>query len=548
LLARLIGADTIVPCVDGRARRYVNLDYAASTPVMAAVWDAVEAFMPWYSSVHRGSGIKSQVSTAAYDDARGAVADLVGGRSGDAVVFVRNTTEAVNVLSAALPAGTRVLSSAVEHHSAMLPWRRHEVRLLGFTASPDELVEACERELRAARPRIDLVAVTGASNVTGEVWPVAELARLAHAHGARLFVDAAQLAPHRPIDMAGTGIDFLALSGHKLYAPFGAGALVGDAHLLGAGAPLLHGGGAIELVTPDDVIWAHPPERHEAGSPNVVGAVALAAACRALLDLGMDAVAAHERTLAARLWSALEGVPGLRRLMLWPGDADRVGVATFTLDGYRHPLLAAILSAEHAIGVRHGCFCAHPLMTRLLGVPDADVDRLAAELRAGRRPALPGAVRASIGLGTTPEDIDHLTGALHEIAVTGPRSRYVYLEDVDEYRPVAPQAAASRSAVRRAESRAQPVVVTKPRAATVSPRAATIHQPGRVASANPRSIASPRPLPAMAPNTATPSVMPAWRLVVATAAATPACAGGIPDTAVLAIGGLTSAKPKPNTA
>ena len=183
------------------------------------------------------------------------------------------------------------------------------------------------------------------------------------------------------------------------------------------------------------MIWADAPQRHEAGSPNVVGAVALAAACRALLDLGMDTVAAHERALSARLWSALAGVPGLRRLTLWPDDVDRVGVATFNLDGYRHPLLAAILSAEHAIGVRHGCFCAHPLMTRLLGVPDAEVDRLAAELRAGRRPALPGAVRASLGLGTTPDDIDRLVDALHEIAATGPRSRYEHLADLDEYRP-----------------------------------------------------------------------------------------------------------------
>jgi selenocysteine lyase/cysteine desulfurase len=432
-LARLIGADTLVPCGDGRPRRYANLDYAASTPVMAAVWDAVEAFIPWYSSVHRGSGLKSQVSTAAFEDARDTVAEFVGAHAEDTVVFVRNTTEAINVLSAALPAGTRVLSSAVEHHSNMLPWRRHDLRLLPFTSAPDELLRAYERALRAARPRIDLVAVTGASNVTGEVWPVAALAELAHAHGAQLFVDAAQLAPHRRVDMDGAGIDFLALSGHKLYAPFGAGALVGAARQLREREPLLHGGGAIELVTPDDVIWADAPARHEAGSPNVVGAVALAAACRALLDLGMETVAAHERGLSARLWSALPGIPGLRRLMLWPDEVDRVGVATFNLDGYRHPLLAAILSAEHAIGVRHGCFCAHPLMTRLLGIPDGEVDRLVAELRAGRRPALPGAVRASIGLGTTPDDIDRLIDALREIAATGPRSRYLHVANLDEY-------------------------------------------------------------------------------------------------------------------
>jgi selenocysteine lyase/cysteine desulfurase len=360
------------------------------------------------------------------------VARFVGARPGDGVVFVRNTTEAINVLAGSLPAGTRVLSSAVEHHANMLPWRRHDVRLLPFARSADELLDAAERALRAERT--DLVAVTGASNVTGEVWPVAELAELAHRHGAELFVDAAQLAPHRAIDMARSGIDHLALSGHKLYAPFGAGALVGR---LRDGAPLLAGGGAIKLVTLDDVIWAPAPDRFEAGSPNVVGVVALAAACRSLLALGMDTVAAHERSLAVRMWTALEGVPGLELLTLWPrGTVDRVGVATFNLAGYRDPLLAAILSAEHAIGVRHGCFCAHPLMTHLLGVPDAEARRLHAELRAGGEPQLPGAVRASIGLGTTAEDIDRLVGALREIAIHGPAARYVHDPGHDEYRPV----------------------------------------------------------------------------------------------------------------
>jgi selenocysteine lyase/cysteine desulfurase len=334
------------------------------------------------------------------------------------------------VLAAALPEGARVLSSATEHHANMLPWRRHDVRLLPITRTPDELLEHAERALRAER--IDLVAVTGASNVTGEVWPVAELAKLAHEHGAELFVDAAQLAPHRAIDMARAGIDHLAFSGHKLYAPFGAGALVGR---LRDGAPLLAGGGAIKLVTVDDVIWAPAPDRFEAGSPNTVGVVALAAACRALMTLGMDSVAAHERSLAVRLWTGLARVPGLEMLTQWaPGRVDRVGVATFNLARYRDPLLAAVLSAEHAIGVRHGCFCAHPLMTHLLGVSDDDAESLHAELGAGRAPQLPGAVRASIGLGTTAEDIDRLVHALREIAAYGPRSRYVHVPEHDEYR------------------------------------------------------------------------------------------------------------------
>ena len=141
--AHLLGNDVEVPCADGHPRRYVNLDYAASTPVLAAVWDVVEAFVPFYSSVHRGTGAKSQLSTAAYEHARDVVADFVGGHS---VVFVRNTTEAVNVLANALPPGTRVLSTPVEHHANMLPWRRHDLRLVPFTASAGELLTRTLRQ------------------------------------------------------------------------------------------------------------------------------------------------------------------------------------------------------------------------------------------------------------------------------------------------------------------------------------------------------------------------------------------------------------------
>src|SRR3954468_24391661 len=308
---QLLGDDVEVLCADGSARRYVNLDYAASTPVMGAVWEAVEAFVPFYSSVHRGTGAKSRISTEAYEHAREAVQRFVGAPDGTAML-VRNTTEAINVLARSLPPGSRVLSTPVEHHANMLPWRDHDLRLVPFPHTPAQLLNDVEDALKA-RPT-DLLAITGASNVTGEVWPLRQLAALAHAHGAQVFVDAAQLAPHRPIDMERTGIDHLALSGHKLYAPFGTGALVSRVPL--TGDPLLKGGGAVRLVTLDDVVWADAPERYEAGSPNVIGVVALAAACRRLRAAGMETVAEHERRLADRLWAGLLTVPGLRLLSL----------------------------------------------------------------------------------------------------------------------------------------------------------------------------------------------------------------------------------------
>ena len=371
-MLELLGDDTEVPCLDGRPRRYVNLDYAASAPMLAAAWEAVEAFMPWYSSVHRGTGVKSQVATAAYEDARDDVAAFVGARADDDVVFVRNTTEAINVLSAALPAGTRVLSTpgrAPRQHAPVAPAR--PAHCCRSPRSADELLDAVRATSCARAAAIDLLAVTGASNVTGEVWPVAELAEIAHDHGAELFVDAAQLAPHRPIDMAASGIDYLALSGHKLYAPFGAGALVGAA--CREGEPLLHGGGAVELVTLDDVIW---DER--------AGALRGRLAERRRRRRARAPPAARSPSSGWTPWPRTSarspGACGRRStqspacgLTLWPeGSVDRVGVATFNLDGYRHPLLAAVLSAEHAIGVRHGCFCAHPLIARLLDVPHAE--------------------------------------------------------------------------------------------------------------------------------------------------------------------------------
>ena len=204
--------------------------------------------------------------------------------------------------------------------------------------------------------------MTGASNVTGEVWPVGAVASVAHRYGARLFVDAAQLAAHRVVDMAGLDIDWVAFSGHKLYAPFGAGALVGRTDWLAGAGPYLLGGGAVQEVDGEAVTWAGLPDRHEGGSPNVVGAVALGAACRALCAIGMDEVAELDRAQANGLQDTLEAVPDVELYSTWGAAADRVAVRTFQVRGFRPAEVAAVLSAEHGIGMRSGSFCAHPLL------------------------------------------------------------------------------------------------------------------------------------------------------------------------------------------
>lgn len=436
-LLRLVGADIEVPLVTGETRRYVNFDYAASAPALQAVHDAVEELLGWYSSVHRGAGFKSRASTAAYEGARESIRRFVNGRDDDAVIITRNTTDSINLLAGTLPAGTHVIAFAGEHHANLLPWKRIGVRYLPVPETPAEMLEQIEATLRDLPQCEDphLVAVTGASNVTGEIWPVADIARVAHDNGARLLIDAAQLAPHAPIDMQRDGIDYLALSGHKLYAPYGAGALIGKRDWLIAGDPFLRGGGAVKLVTVDETLWADLPDRQEAGSPNVIGAVALGVACDTLSAFGMDRIAAEETDLLAHARDQLTGVDGFEHYRVWPAEHPRVGLLTFNLGDMPYDLLAAVLSAEHGIGIRHGCFCAHPLMMRLLRVDDAEARRLIDGVRAGHHERLPGAARMSLGLGSTRADVDAFADALRAIAANGPRWTYVVNPATDEYEP-----------------------------------------------------------------------------------------------------------------
>jgi selenocysteine lyase/cysteine desulfurase len=402
----VVGADLAVPLVTGGTVGYANLDHAATTPCLAAVRDAVDRVLPWYASVHRGAGFASQVSTELYHRCRDAVRQFVGARPTDAVVFCRNTTDAMNLLAHALPRGTGVVVFESEHHASLLPWHRRagQVRRLAVPDSPDQALAAADQALTELPVGARLLVVTGASNVTGELWPVRQLAEMAHRNGARIVLDAAQLAPHRRIDTAALGVDWLALSGHKLYAPFGTGVLVGRADWLRAAPPYLVGGGATRQVTDTGVSWAGLPERQEAGSPNLLGAVALAAACRALGPV-LDTVAVHEAGLLRRLREGVAGIPGLEELSLWGPRHPRVGIVAFVADGWPAGRLSAALSAEYGIGVRDGAFCAHPLVTRLAG--------------AGQP-----AVRASVGLGSTIEHVDRLVGALHRLLADGPAWQY----------------------------------------------------------------------------------------------------------------------------
>jgi selenocysteine lyase/cysteine desulfurase len=399
-LPELVGTGFPVPLLDGRTVPYANLDLAASAPALRAVADHVAELLPYYSSVHRGAGYASQVCTSVLEAARGTVAGFLRARADDVVVFTRNTTDALNLLAGAVPGATLCLD--VEHHATLLAWRGdHRV----LTAA-DTVEETLERLAEALTERpTALLAITGASNVTGEIPPIAEVTALAHAAGCRVVLDAAQLAPHRRVDIAAWDVDYVVLSGHKLYAPYGAGALVGRRDWLDVATPYLAGGGAVQAVGVSgetaEVTWAPAPHRHEAGTPNVLGAAALAAACRALDPVVDEIVPAHERALVERL---LAGLSQVTRLRIWADAPDRVGVVSFVVPEVPAGLVAAALSAEHGIGVRDGRFCAHPLLHRLAGGADA--------------------VRVSLGLNTTESDVDRLVEAVRSIAEHGPAADY----------------------------------------------------------------------------------------------------------------------------
>ncbi|GAC1511002.1 MAG: aminotransferase class V-fold PLP-dependent enzyme [Candidatus Dormibacteraceae bacterium] len=418
------GVDLPVPISGGRTVTGINFDNAASTPPLKRVRDAVNDFSEVYSSVHRGTGYKSRLATEAYEHARDLVAHFLGvDERSQVVIFVKGTTDALNRIAAeqARLDGRQVLVTEMEHHADLLPWRHRSGHVMvGLSDDGHIDLDAIERELKAAGGKIGLVAVCGASNVTGFVSPIHEVAELAHRHGALLSIDAAQLAPHHRIDIRPAGdpghLDFVSFSGHKMYAPYGAGVLVAPREFF-AGAPEVMGGGAISIVTWDDTVWADLPDREEAGSPNVIGAVALGVAIDTLLELGFDEMLRHEVELGQDLLTRLSRIPGVG-VLGGPdtGSSPRLGLASFVVDGIHHGMVAAALSHEWGIAVRNGCFCANPYVFHLLHMDKRAVDAIEGEVTAGHRKALPGAVRASLAPYNTASEVDRFVEAVTHIA------------------------------------------------------------------------------------------------------------------------------------
>ena len=421
-----------VRTLDGADRPIVYLDHGASTHAPGAVIDSVTRVLgESYANIHRGNHRLSLESSELFDGALRTFMEFVGADpQTHCAVVGQNTTMALD-LAAHLVAGRpgATLSTFMEHHSNLLPHRRRG-EVLHAEVDAEGRVDLDDVAAKLDQGNVRLLAVSGASNVTGHTPPIHRLARMAHDRGALILVDGAQLLAHRPIDVKPAGhpehIDLLAAAGHKAYAPLGSAFLVASRELMDAAPPYMPGGGTVEWVGDDDATYTTSPDRHMGGTPNIVGAIGFAAALRWLDGIGMEAVQRHEQALTRRALKRFAELEDAGVWLLGPRKAsDKVGVFSFVVPGVRHELVSAILDHEHAIATRNGCFCAQPLLHRLLRIEDA---RGLRESVAKGAP-MPGASRATLGIYNTEEELDILAQAVEAIGRRAWKGRYDIRED-----------------------------------------------------------------------------------------------------------------------
>ena len=382
-----------------RGKPLVYLDSAATSQKPQAVVDAMSRFLlKDNANVHRGVHYLSERATDAYEGARSKVARFLGAKDVHEIIFVRGTTEAINLVAQTygkthVAAGDEVLITAMEHHSNIVPWQMlceqqgARLRVAPITDDGELILDELEQLIG---PRTKLVAVTHVSNVLGTVNPISHIVEMAHARGARVLVDGAQAAPHLEVDVQALGCDFYAISGHKMYGPPGIGVLYGRSELLEEMPPYQGGGDMILSVSFEKTVYNKPPNKFEAGTPNMAGAVGLAAAVDFLAGLPHDALVAHEHDLLAYGIRALSEVPGLRLI----GTArSKESVISFVLDDVHPHDIGTILDRE-GVAIRTGHHCAQPLMHRL---------------------GVAATARASLACYSRREDLDALVAGLGKV-------------------------------------------------------------------------------------------------------------------------------------
>ena len=411
---------------DGSELRYVNLDNAATTKPFKKVLETVLESLKEYGSVHRGAGLHSRISTERYERAREDILHLVGASKDSYAIFTKNTTDAISMAASlwAQKSGT-VLVSDIEHSANLTPWINSGNEVVQYKTGQD--VDVSQEVLQAFECRknnrcIKLLTVTGASNVTGYKPPIYTLAKIAHDHGAMILVDACQLVQHEKISMScsvdsSSDIDFIAFSGHKMYAPFGAGTLVGPKLFFDSVEPYQIGGGSMAYITNDlKIIRRNNVHDHESGTPNFIGALAMAESMNMLYNsIGIDNVKTYEHEIGSQLFHGLQSIP---EITMFVPDGDRT-VFPFTVKGIPSSLVAEILSHEYAVGIRAGHFCVFELARQLCGISKTVDDSISREVDAGITRNIPGLVRASLSIYNPPDDIDRLLKGVHEIVKNG---------------------------------------------------------------------------------------------------------------------------------
>jgi selenocysteine lyase/cysteine desulfurase len=414
------GTDTKITVANGKYVTAINFDNAATTPPFYSVLKEITRLSPWYASVHRGKGYKSILCSELFECSREVVKKFVKADKQDVVIFTKNTTESINMVAYALAANGEkqiVLSTDMEHLANDLPWRdKFIIDYIAITKSGRLSLKDLEDKLQKYEDRIALVTVTGASNVTGYVNPINIIAQMAHKYGAKILVDGAQWVPHMPVDMKPSNspehIDYLAFSAHKMYAPFGTGVLIGPRETFDKAVPAYQGGGAVGLVSQQKIEWDNPPAKYEAGTPNMMGVIALTTAIKTLNELNLSNIYQHERELIGYAIAGLSTIQGVRLYSCCQANEDRVSLISFTIEGLHHSQIAEIVSQEAGIAVRNGLFCAHPYVEKLLNISDEEISYY----QNHEDKTIPGLTRISFGLYNNLEEIDIFLNLVANIA------------------------------------------------------------------------------------------------------------------------------------
>ena len=387
--------------INGKGRIVpINFDNAATTPPFKRVVKRVLETTEYYGSIARGDGQKSQYCSDLYEECRRYILKYFNAPEEIyTAIFVGNTTDGLNKLSNILINNKEdiVITTRMEHHSNDLPWRNKcDLKYVEVNEDGRININEIEELIERYKEKVKYITITGASNVTGYINDIRKISGLIHKYGGKIIVDGAQLVPHKKIYMykkdSLENIDFLVFSGHKIYAPFGSGAIIGLRKDFNNNLPDTKGGGTVEYVIDNNQLWLNTPEKNEAGTPNLFGAVAIMEAMKEIENIGFERIEKNEKELLQYL---INGLKELNRVKLYADNDcidDRLGILVFTIDGMKYYEVGEKLSEIKAIGVRQGGFCSHPYTRRVLGIPNNQLQEYI------NKNGIPGLVRVSLGI------------------------------------------------------------------------------------------------------------------------------------------------------